>query len=99
MLQDERDVIVKLNHLVVSTEIFSDVIIEFSSFASILSLVPQLITEIETAVDAVITQSVHPNILPMDTIKKKIPYRTKPSVLTPYIKAYLQPSGSYIEYR
>ncbi|WP_371079050.1 hypothetical protein, partial [Salmonella enterica] len=47
VLQDERDTVAKLNQIVVSIEILSDVQIEFSSFQSMLALLPHLLEDIE----------------------------------------------------
>jgi hypothetical protein len=55
--------------------------------------------DIEHAVDAVISQTIHSSLLPVESIKKKIPLQTRVSILTPIIKAFMSPSESYIEYK
>ena len=99
VLLDEKDTVNRLNQLIISMEILSDVEVEFSSFASILSLIPTMIDEIADAIDATLSQTVHPSILPSESIKAKIPFETQASIMTPYVRSYMTPAESYIEYR
>jgi hypothetical protein len=89
----------KLNNIVVSIEILSDVQIEFSSFQSMLALLPHLLEDIEHAVDSVTSQTMHSSLLPTESIKKKIPQQTVVSLLTPVIKAFMTTQKSYIEFK
>ena len=74
-------------------EILSDVMVEFASFSSILSLIPPMMDEIANAIDATLPQTVHPSILPTESIKVRIPYETQASIMTPQERSYMtQPS-------
>ena len=98
LLEEERDTMLQLNKLVAGLEIVSDVIVEFSSFQSVLALIPQLITEVDSAIDAILSKTIHPAILPMESVKEKIPTQTKVSMLTPSVRSYMTPATAYIEY-
>ena len=80
-------------------EILSDVQVEFSSFQSMLALLPHLLEDIEHAVDSVTGQTMHSSLLPTESIKRKIPQQTRVSILTPLVKAFMTPQESYIEYK
>ena len=92
MLLDEKDTVNRLNQLIISMEILSDVEVEFASFASIPSLIPTMIDEIANAIDATLSQTVHPSILPPELIKAKIPYETQASIMTPQVRSYMTPA-------
>ncbi len=99
VLMDKKDTVNRLNQLIISMEILSDVEVEFASFASILSLILTMIDEIADAIDATLSQTVHPSILPSKSIKSKIPFETQASIMTPQVRSYMTPAESYIEYR
>jgi hypothetical protein len=58
-----------------------------------------MIEELEHCTLSVISQTVYPSLLPMENIKKKIPYQTRVSLMTPAVRAYMSPQGEYIEFQ
>jgi hypothetical protein len=82
LLSDTSDSISKINQIMASLEIFSDVSVEFSTVFAILDLLPYLITDLHDALLSIATQSITEKLIPPEDLSLKVPVHRRQSLLT-----------------
>jgi len=90
LLSDTSNAITLINQLTAALEVYSDVSLEFSTFMSLLDLMPSLIYEIQDSILALTTQSVTSSLIDADTFHKLVPINTRASLLSSHVTAKIQ---------
>jgi hypothetical protein len=72
LLKDETELTVKLTHFSKALEAMSDVSLEYASIMSAISIIPNLISDIETQLNSVLSQNIVASLLPENIISSNI---------------------------
>ncbi len=91
LLNDEGTLVNKIAHLAAAMETLSDISLEYANFASTLNLVLVIIRDLEHSVIAVLSQDLHPELLPAEDLHLKIPIFTRAALLSGEINLELTP--------